>query len=666
MFAKLVAPLRDKRMVASFLTSTVVHSAVLVAFWLITLGVQNMPEDLTLESILEKTPEKKKIQKVLRKNDTVSPTMNTVAGSTNVSNKVRASSKKTMRAAQQFEPNENMAQLDVPPPSPNARGIGADQMNLDLGEDGFKGEPTAIVSGYADALNRITAELVRLMRQDKLLVVWLFDESGSMKDDREEIAKNFEIVYKELQIVQEKDEGLKKRRGSSVRDKILLTTVYGYGESLHRMLEPTDDIEQIITTIRDKIPIDKSGQETMCTAIGKAILANRRLAGRHKRKLVLIVVTDESGDDGMAVEGALKVAKQAKSPIYFLGREAIFGYPYARHRWKDPKYNLTHWIRINRGPETAFPESLQWDGLHRRWDVLSSGFGPYEQVRLARETNGIFFVLPGEEEKLAGKFSKQNRQYRQHDMREYRPLWLSRGEYAIRRKRSKFRQTIWDVIVELNSTKHQEMLLPKFDRQLNIRQRHYPLSMPEFKAVARKEAVKALRAWQKLGLAIKALEEIKPLRAKEASSRWRANFDLALAQCKAFRVRLFQFMLVMDNHVNADPPPKPRNAGKKPSNEWWFRRTANEENIIEPNEAQYQRVKAFFKLKMSRDELLELLDKDRQEATELYKLVMERHPGTPWARRAKHELNKHGFGMKIYDRYWDPRYNRKDIDLPKL
>ena len=37
-----------------------------------------------------------------------------------------------------------------------------------------------------------------------------------------------------------------------------------------------------------------------------------------------------------------------------------------------------------------------------------SGFGPYEQTRMARETDGIFFMLPSPEVNLVGR---DNRKY---------------------------------------------------------------------------------------------------------------------------------------------------------------------------------------------------------------------------------------------------------------
>lgn len=695
MQANFLAPFRDKRLVSALIASFLVNFAALLMLSLIIIGGGALTEDFALDSLLAKKPEKPEEQiQVLRKDDTVATTLNTMPGGLE-STKIQRTAHRSMQAAPLTTVNE-LAKMEIATPTVNATGIGRDQYNVDLGEENFKGEPTAIVAGYGDALNRITQEIIRLMRKDKLLVLWLFDESESMKDDQKKIAKNFHIVYEELRIVQQGGKGdLKsavsgkkssatskkrttkrtalrtKRRRLTPAEKArvfrrasILTAIYGYGDKINQMLAPTADSDTIIETIREKINIDETGKEKTCAAIAKVIAANRRFAAQQKRKMVVIVVTDESGDDGMAVESARKIAQATKTPLYFLGREAIFGYPYARQRWIDPKYKLPHWIRINRGPETSYPECLQWDGLHNRWDAFSSGFGPYEQVRLARETNGIFFVLPDTETNLAGAGSKEERQFAADAMREYHPLWQERSIYARERSQSKFRRTIWEVIVALNPTEHAQKLIPSYDKQLNIREHHYSTDLAEFKRQASKEVVKAYKAWVTLAKAIQLLESIEPLRAKERSTRWRANYDLARAQCRAYRVRLFQFLLRMDEHVNASPPrqvPKPR-PGRKKSNEWWFGRSRD---MIDPDDAQFERVNQFFKLKLSREEFLALLKKDEDIAREQYQLVLTRHAGTPWAQRAQWELS-HGFGMRITDVFWDPRYKRRDIKIPKF
>ena len=160
-----------------------------------------------------------------------------------------------------------------------------------------------------------------MMRQQKVTVVWLFDESGSLTDDRKEIRENYLRVLDELKVASTKDEEL--RKGSEQ----LLTVVASYGQGIHEHTpRPTADLEMIKAAI-DKVPVDESGQENMCQSIAAIINKYKQTAIRGKRKLAVIVVSDESGDDGDFVENAISESRAAKAPLYFLGRESMFGYP---------------------------------------------------------------------------------------------------------------------------------------------------------------------------------------------------------------------------------------------------------------------------------------------------------------------------------------------------
>ena len=360
MLDQMIAPFRDRRFVASLISSTLVNLTALLILSVITIGAGVLPEDLQFESLLSDDDDKpeERIQ-VLQENDRVATTLNTTPGGI-VSTTVNTKSRPT-KAAQLTPINDDFNNVDVNAPSPTTEGIGRDQFSIDIGEEEFKGEPTAIVNGYGDALNRITQELIRLLRKDKLMVIWLFDESESMKDDQKEIANNFHVVYKELRILEQKNKLPKGRKptkqqiGRANAKAPMLTAVYGFGDKLNKLLDPTTDADAIIKTISEKVSVDETGKEHMCTSIVEAIGRHRTLAARQRRKVVVIVVSDESGDDGKAIETTLRAAKRSKTPLYFLGRESMFGYPYARQRWIDPDYKLPHWIRINRGPENVVP-----------------------------------------------------------------------------------------------------------------------------------------------------------------------------------------------------------------------------------------------------------------------------------------------------------------------
>ncbi|OYW19401.1 MAG: hypothetical protein B7Z55_08890, partial [Planctomycetales bacterium 12-60-4] len=297
------------------------------------------------------------------------------------------------------------------------------------------------------------------------------------------------------------------------------------------------------------------------------------------------------------------------------------------------------WLRINRGPETPFPECLQFDGLHERWDVYSSGFGPYEQVRLCRETGGIFFLLPGDETNISGRGSHLDRKFELLDMKEYLPDLSARIPYQKQRDSSKFRNTIFGVIQRLN---------PFTDNQLQMREHWFDADFEEFAKQGGENFTKAVRALKLLNEAVVYLETVKPAYDKEQSQRWRAHYDLIHAQMLAYRVRLFQYILVLDKHMAEKPKPKdPKN------NRWHVRRVPK---MLEPTPLQVKQAG------VDMDELKAQEKKAREE----FQAVVKNHPRTPWARLAEQEMAV-GFGMEFIESYWDPNYANigKDIKLPK-
>jgi hypothetical protein len=50
------------------------------------------------------------------------------------------------------------------------------------------------------------------------------------------------------------------------------------------------------------------------------------------------------------------------------------------------------------------------------------------------------------------------------------------------------------------------------------------------------------------------------------------------------------------------------------------------------------------------------LEAQRQQAMDMFQFVVERHPDTPWALRARQEMGW-GFGISFVEDFWDPRYS---------
>ena len=614
--------------------SLALHAVMLVGMAMFHFQHQLQDAQLAVESLFETERTPDEFTREMSADTQVSETLNFVAGGGVASASAAGGTGAPAVSQTKIEASESLKDPTVVVNVGDVTLPGLDQLGTDLGEAQIAGEPTAVAEGYGAAMSRITQEILRMMREDKVLVAWLFDESESMKDDQKEIREQFHKVYEELGIASERDSKLKGDKD------VLLSAIHSFGNSVTAITQkPTADLGEIRASI-DKIGIDKSGKENMLAAVGKVVDQYRSIVTRTHRKLVIVIVTDESGDDGQGplLDEVIFKAQRARAPVYILGREAVFGYPFARMRWKDPKYGLDHWLVINRGPETPAPEALQFDGLHDRWDAFPSGFAPYEQARLAKETGGIFFVLPHEEENLIGQAAIDRRKFAFLDLKEYIPELVKRKEYEDHRNKSKFRSGVWDAIKLLN---------PHTDKELHIQEHWYPTDPGRFKEAGNLAFQRGLRAMGLLNQAAVALEKIKPLRDKEDSQRWRANYDLALAQVLAYRVRLFQFLLVMDGYLNDLPKPK-----NSQHNTWNIART---QEMITPTERQIKLTK------IDMEELKTQLERAKSQ----FDFVRRTHPGTPWSNRAEHELNQ-GFGMKWYSEFRDPRYDRNDIQFPTL
>ena len=69
---------------------------------------------------------------------------------------------------------------------------------------------------------------------------------------------------------------------------------------------------------------------------------------------MVIVVTDEVGDDEERLEDAIAAAQKAKVPVYVLGSQAIFGRNEGYVNYIDPKTkHVFHGVPVRQGPESV-------------------------------------------------------------------------------------------------------------------------------------------------------------------------------------------------------------------------------------------------------------------------------------------------------------------------
>jgi hypothetical protein len=490
---------------------------------------------------------------------------------------------------------------------------------LDLGGSGMiAGDVMFDAKDVGESLDQIAREILRHLTQHKLTVIWLFDESGSMKDDQQAIRQKFDRITTELKI----HEDPKKKATEP-----LTHTVVGFGEDIHYVLEkPTADIDRIGKAI-DKLRVDDSGTENTLHAINEVIGHYGGLI-KKDRKLLIVLVTDESGDDGAYIEEAHQVVMDKRVPIYTIGRQSLFGSERAHLQYRDPVTKDIYWPWIRRGPETAGVEQLQWDGLHERWEEQPSGFAPYELARLSKDSGGIYFLLPSEENM---RVRQREKAYKIADLKEYMPDYKSRNAYMAERNESVLRRTMAAIIEETrwNNAPEGRVFYP----------RHFPIQ-PELMIPAAKEAggLASLRLEMLLKIQ-KRMEELEKLRDREPEKRWQANYDLMLAQVVTYQIKSYEYRACLAEMINNPPRPK----------------VMPTPDLIVEWEMNHSRERKADKSKT---------EKKYAEAKRLLELVIERHPKTPWADLAQDELNR-GFGVQRGEWHHNPRYAERAKLVPK-
>ncbi|MGI9427942.1 MAG: vWA domain-containing protein, partial [Bythopirellula sp.] len=193
-------------------------------------------------------------------------------------------------------------------------------------------------AGAMGAIDRITHEIMISVELQPTLVVWLFDQSGSLRDEREKIVKRFHSIYDQLGVIEASGNPAFRQD----KDKPLLTAVVGFG-AVPKMLtnEPTDDIDRIVAAV-ESIEDDESGQENVFRAITQSAekFSAYRRAKHGSRNVMLVVFTDESGDDVSRLDETVELCRNLAMPVYVVGRPAPFGRKHAYVKWIDPDPNF--------------------------------------------------------------------------------------------------------------------------------------------------------------------------------------------------------------------------------------------------------------------------------------------------------------------------------------
>ncbi len=493
-----------------------------------------------------------------------------------------------------------------------------------------KGKVGQGTEGAVGAVDRITFELLQSMEERPTLIVWLFDQSGSLHRQRKEIRDRFDRIYAELGIAQHNQADAFRRND---KDIPLLTSIVGFGSDVKLYTEePTDDLNEIKRII-DGISVDSTGEEKVFTAITSAaneFKSLRRSRGSlgPQRNVLFVVVTDEKGDDDSLLEPSIDACRKWGIPVYVIGVPAPFGRQHTLVKYvdPDPKFDQTpQWAQVDQGPETFLSERVQvgFTGNFEEEPVIDSGFGPYALTRLCYETGGIYFtvhpnrnvnreVRRGEVDAFASELKYF---FDPVAMSRYRPDYLSQSDYVRKVKASPLRSAL------VNAAQLKPATGLSRPRTRFVRTSEAQLS-GDFDDAQKIGAVLE----EPLVLMAQTLELGMKGRTKEDSPRWKAGFDLAMGRVLAQKVRTETYNAMLARGKLGMP-------FKNPKNNTWILMPSDEVTVGSKW--------------LSEAEL----------ARELLSDVVRDHKGTPWALLAKEE-----FDVPIG---WTWKEDFTDLDPPK-
>jgi hypothetical protein len=480
-----------------------------------------------------------------------------------------------------------------------------------------KGAGSVGTTGAMGAVDRITHEILLSLDQRPTLVVWLFDQSGSLKPQRESIAKRFDRVYDELGIIEQS--------GSEAfqhEEKPLLTAIAQFGATVD-LLTPkaTDDLADIKAAVR-AVSDDTGGKENVFQSVGFLAekFRHQRLA-KPRRNVMIVVFTDEAGDDVDALDEAVDVCRKYEMPVYVIGVPAPFGRQTAYVKWVDPDPEFDQSPQkapVHQGPESLLPERLLllFGGRAENEEQMDSGFGPYGLCRLAYETGGLYFTVHPNRKtggrvemwETAAMSSHLVSFFDERVMRNYRPDYLPTRDYY-QMVKSNAAYTSLVEASQLSATTPMEGIRRRFPR-IDDAQFARELSEAQ-KAAAKLEP--------KTNALVAILRQGERDRDKVAAPRWQAGFDLAIGRALAVNVRTEGYNAIL---AQAKQGLKFEN----PQSDTWVLRPSDSITISSA------------------------LAKDADDAKKYLQRVVAEHQGTPWALDAAQEL-KQPLGWK-----WDEEF----------
>ncbi len=452
------------------------------------------------------------------------------------------------------------------------------------------------------ALQNATRAVQAGLEAGPTLAIWLFDHSQSAQqlvNDAASVAGRFYDSAEVQQLPQSPEPQL-------------LTVVASFDQKLNILTEtPTSDATAIKAAMGQAGGTETKGEKTF-TAIGEVLQKYADYRMQQGRQVVLIVVTDEAGDDQNQVDKTVELAEKLTIPVYVVGPPAPWGQmnPFAARMGGMTSKPVAETAEQypTHGPESRYSERVDvgfWgSGYGYRGsdlEIVDSGFGPFGLEWLCRASGGQYLAV-----RTLGGFrggygintwpTAVATTFDDGSLSRYTPDYVSEERYQKLLAENKARKALHEA-AKLPSIKidgNPETRFEKRNEAQTVRQ------MNAAQQFAARHAPPIDRVYE-------VLAQGEGDREKLTDPRWQAEFDLAMGRVTAAKVRI-------DGYNSMIAALKRGKTFTKEGSSIWI---LQQNDTIETGSA-----------------MQKMADKARMYLNR----VVKEHPGTPWAKIAEEEL----------------------------
>lgn len=255
-----------------------------------------------------------------------------------------------------------------------------------------------------DVTEDIAEELKQIAEDGDAIVVWVLDRSLSMFQDRSQLAGGI------LPFLQEIEQDKTTR---------MLHIVQSFSIKSQWLTPPTRSAKRIAAAIRNIQP-DESGVENTFQAIEDAAYRIQSNPKWGKSQKLIILWTDESGDDHAQLEVSARICRQLGVRVDVIGPSAVLGSQVGYTAYRHPGNGVVYNVQVTRGPDSLFAPKLalgrkESKGYTRENPAtlarLRSGLGPYALTRLTAQTGGRYIIYDRASDRSPYSFKRMSGDY---------------------------------------------------------------------------------------------------------------------------------------------------------------------------------------------------------------------------------------------------------------